>query len=266
MVRMVAQKAWYNADHEGSVDVGHSFEASESRAAELMRGGLALPALPAGETIPVSGLGNAPPPAPERRARRALLQFGIGQEFHKMLDLTDPLHNRFAEMWGVERVTAREVKPKGKLPRSLLWRKVELLIDTVPHFDQVLYLDADCVIVDPFEDLFALARRGIAMCECWNSPSEPVHLQAGVLLLNRSPDVLTLLEEWNKMPTGMPYDDQGALIAMMKETRWRDLLTIIPNRYNCVAGHMDSADPVIRSFHGDAQRLVHMQEAINAKQ
>jgi hypothetical protein len=36
-----ALKPWFNRDHEGAVDVGQCFEASEYRARELIRAGLA---------------------------------------------------------------------------------------------------------------------------------------------------------------------------------------------------------------------------------
>jgi hypothetical protein len=49
----------------------------------------------------------------------------------------------------------------------------------------------------------------------------------------------------------------------MKDRRWRSLLTILPNRYNWVEDHMEAAQPVVRSFHGERDRLARMQALLS---
>lgn len=43
-MRLQALKPWVNLDHEGRVEPGQIFEASDYRASELIRGNLAMPA------------------------------------------------------------------------------------------------------------------------------------------------------------------------------------------------------------------------------
>jgi hypothetical protein len=58
-----AIRPWYNQDHEGHVEPGQTFEASEYRARELIRAGLALVATNVTGKIKVS----ADPPARRKR-------------------------------------------------------------------------------------------------------------------------------------------------------------------------------------------------------
>jgi hypothetical protein len=41
-MHLTALRPWFNGDHEGRVEPGQSFEASEYRAKELIRAGLAI--------------------------------------------------------------------------------------------------------------------------------------------------------------------------------------------------------------------------------
>jgi hypothetical protein len=261
MVRMVALKPWFNRDEEGSVAAGTFFEARESRARELSRAGLATPAIGDGSKIrvPADVPAEGPPPKRKRAGRKAIVQLAAGPEYVRMLDLTADIHARYCSAWGAEFIAYREARPK-KARRPPHWRKVEVIRKALDDgFEQVLWLDADSVIVDAAIDLFAVCRWGIGLCECWDSPKEPPHLNTGVVWLNACSDVLALVEAWNAMPSGMQWEDQGALIALMQKRRWRSLLTVLPNRYNWVQEHMEAADPVIRSFHGEPHRLNRME-------
>jgi hypothetical protein len=62
-MRLKALKAWYNADHEGSVEPGQEFEASDYRGDELVRSGLAVAAVGVNEKIKVSADAPKPPQA-----------------------------------------------------------------------------------------------------------------------------------------------------------------------------------------------------------
>lgn len=70
-MRLQARVAWFNRDHEGAVAPGQQFEASEYRANELTRAGLAIPVVDENKKIPVPH--DPPPPdptpAPTRQVR-----------------------------------------------------------------------------------------------------------------------------------------------------------------------------------------------------
>jgi hypothetical protein len=62
---MEALKAWFNPDHEGRVSPGQRFEATDYRARELSRAGLAVPVM--SETRKIRVIADPPQVAPKRR-------------------------------------------------------------------------------------------------------------------------------------------------------------------------------------------------------
>lgn len=60
-MRLKALKPWYNPDHEGHVEPDQFFEASDYRAGELIRAGLAIEA--AGEDRKIHVTADHPPHA-----------------------------------------------------------------------------------------------------------------------------------------------------------------------------------------------------------
>jgi hypothetical protein len=57
-----ALRAWWNPDHEGQVSPGQRFEASEHRARELVRAGLAVAVVDEATKIKVVADPKKPPP------------------------------------------------------------------------------------------------------------------------------------------------------------------------------------------------------------
>lgn len=62
-------------------------------------------------------------------------------------------------------------------------------------------------------------------------------------------------------PSGK-WEDQSEFIDLMAARPYRDLLTILPNRFNCLATHVEARDPIIRSFHGDSERAMKIQALV----
>ena len=187
------------------------------------------------------------------RPRRALIQYAFGDEHEELLALTRERHTFYCARHGIDYYGAGGNAGGGRSPH---WRKVELLIEAMEEgYDRVAWVDTDCVIVDFASDLFDASGFGIAVCECWDSPTVERHLNTGVLLAARSAAVLDFLRTWNAMPTGGKWEDQSAFIELMAKRPYRDLLTVLPNRYNCLAVHMEAQDAVVQAFHGDVDRL-----------
>lgn len=186
--------------------------------------------------------------------RRRLIQYAVGDEHEALLRSTFALHSDYCARHGIDYFTSDKTIPSG---RPLYWRKVESLIEAfAAGYDQAAWLDTDCVIVNPEFNIFDASGFGIAVCECFDSPVIERHLNAGIVFATRSPDVLDFLNAWNAMPPGGKWEDQSGFIELMKARPYRDLLTILPNRFNCLDTHMEARDPIIRSFHGDSQRSV----------
>jgi hypothetical protein len=49
---------------------------------------------------------------------------------------------------------------------------------------------------------------------------------------------------------------------MMEDRKWRDLLTILPNRFNWCPESQEARDPFIRAFHGKGNRLEQMRSLV----
>jgi hypothetical protein len=192
----------------------------------------------------------------QQPGRRVLIQYGFGPEHESLLALTREIHARYCRRHRIDYRVDTAPPAGGRAPH---WRKVELLIAAMEQgYDRIAWVDADCVIVDPSVDLFAASGFGIAVCECFDSPTIARHLNTGVLLAARSDATLGFLQAWNATPQSGIWQDQSAFIALMAARPHRDLLTILPNRFNCVADHMEAREPIIRAFHGDPQRVSKM--------
>lgn len=86
----------------------------------------------------------------ESLRRRALVSFGVGPEFEEMLAIATPSFEAFADRHGYELVVEPEL---GLLTRPASWHKVPVLLDLLDEYPEVLWIDADAVIVDDADDL-----------------------------------------------------------------------------------------------------------------
>lgn len=187
---------------------------------------------------------------------RVLLQFAtVGGEHEKMLNLAFPAHSSYCDFHCIDYLP-EHVERTSRHP---WWYKVDMIARAfVLGYQRVAYLDADCLIVDPSVDILAASGYGIAVCECLESPFTPRHLNCGAVYLTASPEVRAFVDVWLNSDTGHPWQDQQVFNELMAARPWRDLLTILPNRYNCVETHMEASRPVVRAFHGDPDRVAKM--------
>lgn len=196
--------------------------------------------------------------------RRAIVQYASDDKYREMLALTRDVHTAYCKRHNVELIHADGL-PK-RMP--IWWRKVELLTEHIEHFDQVLWVDADCIIVASDFDVFDASRFGIAVCECLDNPKLERHLQCGVVMVSRSEQVKQFLKIWGECPTeGLPHPhwgDNAAFIHLMAIGKpHRDLLTILPNRFNHEAGYMNARPPIyIEAFHGLPDKLGLMRKML----
>jgi hypothetical protein len=75
-----------------------------------------------------------------------------------------------------------------------------------------------------------------------------------MVVCTNSNEVRDFVALWLVAPSGGRWEDQSAFIDLMRKPHFRDLLTILPNRFNCLERHMEASNPVIRAFHGDPDR------------
>lgn len=86
----------------------------------------------------------------KRRPTKALVSFGIGsEEWAEMLRIAWPSFEAFAAKHGYVLITPLEVGDE----RPPSWMKVPVLDQALQEFDEVLWIDADAVIIDDSEDI-----------------------------------------------------------------------------------------------------------------
>ena len=188
-----------------------------------------------------------------RTKKSILVQYGVGEDHERMLSLVHQHHQQYAKHWGADYYVE---PPRSHHDRAPHWYRIDLILRMLKKkYDQVVWLDTDCVIVDTTISLFDISGFGIACCECFDSPTIERHLNTGFLVVNKCPDTLKFLRMWRQRPLEGVYEDQSSFIKLMETRPQRDLLTILPNRFNCVDQHMEARHPVIRAFHGDPERV-----------
>jgi hypothetical protein len=183
------------------------------------------------------------------QSKRILIQYAVGEYHERMLRTTRASHAAYCEHWSIDYHYCDKVIPTGKEPH---WRKVTLMRDALHRgFDRVLWLDADTVIMDHRIDLFANCGYGISCCECPANAIDPTHYNSGVVFLQHLPEVEEFVCIWDESPD--KYDgwrDQGVFNRLLAEPRFKEILTVLPHRFNSVPQSMPATQPLICAAHG----------------
>ena len=80
--------------------------------------------------------------------KRAMLSFGVGPHA-ELLEIARPSFERFANAHNYE-LLLDSPDPSGRPPS---WDKVPLILDALNRYDEVLWIGADCVIVNSHADI-----------------------------------------------------------------------------------------------------------------
>jgi len=79
---------------------------------------------------------------------RALVSFGV-DAFAELLEISRPGFTEYADRHGYELHT----RPPSMLLRPPSWHKITSLLDILDDYDEALWIDCDCVIVNPDQDI-----------------------------------------------------------------------------------------------------------------
>lgn len=142
---------------------------------------------------------------------RALATFGVGPH-EALLDIALPSFEEFAERHGYD-LTVAHPRVEG---RAASWFKIPLLHNLLAIHDEVLWLDADVVVVDPSEDIAAALPGGFwqALAE-HHSAVDGNHPNCGVWLVRR-PMRSLLARIWGMTSfLHHPWWEQAAILDLM---------------------------------------------------
>jgi hypothetical protein len=175
--------------------------------------------------------------------------------FIPALEMVKDRHQAYCDRWEIDYLQAiGEVNPKHE-PNHGGWAKLDLVEMALDRdYQYVFWIDADAMIVDLNTDLRTGAPEGIGMV-MHDGPGTPgPHLNVGVMLMQNTPNVKTLVAEWLSRYPGtqeFPWYEQGEAHKMARDPKWKDTIVQIDNRWNsCLYAktHVDNA--VIEGWHG----------------
>lgn len=190
------------------------------------------------------------------------------EPYHAALDLVYKRHLAYADKWNMDYLVVRgEVRVDFK-PNNGGWAKLELVrMALADGYKFIIWIDADAMIVDMDTDLREGCPEGLGMVLHTGPGTPGPHLNVGVMLIQNTPRVRALVDEWlTRYPgtTEFPWYEQGEAHKLARDPKWQDVIIQIDSKWNsCIyAGtHVDNA--IIEAWHGmgnGAMRLAQMRQ------
>lgn len=196
-----------------------------------------------------------------------------GRFADEVFPLTDPLFAAYANRWEMDYVVHRvsetelsEFRGHSPAPRGTetLYANIPFWRTLLDHYEGVVFMDADAVIVDASEDICRTVSESapFGCVECTAEAERPdvVGLNTGVVVTASTIDTCRLLDEvWNQRETfkRAQWLEQAAFMSLLgynhsypncsfvAETEFTPLLTKLDWRWNAMPSR-EVADPFIR--------------------
>ena len=192
-----------------------------------------------------------------------ILQGGFGGGSVEQIGITFEHHARFCEKNEID-YQVRIAKWQHK--RKANWNKVKWIIEAIEtrRYNTILWMDADTMIVKPFE-IDEVLRKDSIVGMVQHSRHDPVHWNSG-LIFTRSNRLS--YDFWNHVwahgrVEGSGWQDQPRINKAVELEEFRDHFQPLPPQYNYQQGLMDSVDHddvIIKAWHGVKQRHTFMRK------
>lgn len=185
--------------------------------------------------------------------KRAIVSGHCGGEWADIASVTWPLMQSYAQRHGLE-FHGCVYKSHGYRPAS--WKKLVSIASAMVHADEVLWLDADVVIVDQSLSIFDAIDLGEciqAMCRL-SDYSGVEHHNAGVWVLRREMLPFLMTAAMDDSCIHHPWWEQQAIRNLIDHIPTIDL----PHEWNVWTGADPSVVPRFRhacGLHGPGQQL-----------
>jgi hypothetical protein len=201
---------------------------------------------------------------------KILLQHG-SNGFEQLLNITNPIHAAYCARHGY---TFRATTSVQSPVRSSMWEKVILLLQALREgCDTIIWLYADCLIVNPNIDLAAAladtpSSLPIGMVRFDPPYAVPGHFNTGAIYI-KVPyeairrDLIDLFEDaWADWPRHHPWEDQNAINRTLA-ARTHIAAEPLAFKWNCTP-NLPEPDPIVRAWHGHdlPTRISCMTEAV----
>lgn len=162
-----------------------------------------------------------------------LILTGYDDAMASVGDLVAPQHAWYASLHGLPHECVRYYEP-GTHPS---WQKIRLITERLPHYDAILWLDADVVVTNPQihpEDF--LPHCGLIVSTDWTHPApedEIKHFSLGNFLITNCPESFELLRlaslrtEWANRPL---WEQQAIQEEYRANPTVRPWVKVLPRR------------------------------------
>lgn len=202
------------------------------------------------------------------RVRKVLCSIGAGAH-EALLDLSGATFEIFADRHGYDLDLRRQLTAPDRMPS---WNKIPLILELFERYDLVLWLDADCAIVDPTDDIAAELGPRHLMGMVAHEYEGQVVPNCGVWVLRRHRSVQRLLERmWNRTEyVDHEWWENAALLDQLgyrieprvevaRPSRMRQRVCFLDRAWNSIAIDL-APHPRINHYPGRSQahRLEHL--------
>lgn len=180
-------------------------------------------------------------------------------EMVKALDWLEPIHQAYADKWGMDYWANREIVIETDDPEyNPAWDRIKLMMDLLDEgkYEYIFWIDHDCVIVDFDTDLRTGLDEGkdFGLVLHPGIPGHPqlgAHFNMGVMLVRCTERMNEFIHEvWARRFSGPPWYEQDVVNGLLREFKWMNMFQIADDKWNSTLQVNDSPNPVIMAFHG----------------
>lgn len=200
-----------------------------------------------------------------------LILTGATGPHEHLLALARPTFQKYAQRWDMD----YEETPLGHdYPPA--WHKIPAIRQALDHYDTVVWLDADCIIVDGSENITEVAKGSLSWVH--HVLDGMIYPNFGVVVIRKTPQMKHFLDDvWDMREKyrNHPWWEQAAAMELMgwdpcwpgcqwkAHTKYSFYSSHLHPRWNVLVGRTEAKNPAILHASGMsmAERLNVMRSA-----
>lgn len=165
----------------------------------------------------------------------------------KMLELTKAHHQAYCDKHGIDFLSIVDNPLPDYNVKLGSWAKVKLIQDALYKYENVIWLDADTLIVDVETSLLdAIQKNKIGAC--WHRIPQLNHWNVGALYIHNSQETREFISAWlERYPPKTGWLEQGVFNEMAKQNK---TVVTLSDKWNATMNVSMVPDAVVMGFHG----------------
>lgn len=194
-------------------------------------------------------------------SKRCLIQYAVGKDYNDQLSLTMLRNADYCRRNNATFLVSVNKIENGKRAG---WDKIDHIIKaTYQGYDDIIYMDTDCIIKDLSFDLWSLCEPDlVGFTEHYTSPNtdnKEKHYNTGVMAIGKG--CKDFFVRWSLQDeNNHAWMEQHPLQEMMKLSFYKERSKLMDNKFNMMPSICPSDECVVRAFHGMPDRFRIMQD------